>query len=109
MIFQQIKRELKYIWQKLTRGWSDKETWSLDVEFCKWILPRLKRFKKLSISYPSTLRNEKNWDKRLDEMIEGFSLYVKYQESCESIPESDKKKIKKAFTRFAKWHEHLWW
>lgn len=35
-----IKRIMKFFYQRITRGWDDSETWDLDTEFYKWIYPR---------------------------------------------------------------------
>ena len=61
--------EIKYFLQRVFRGWDDRETWDLEIEFLKWILPRLKRFKKISIAYPPhyTVRG---WDVFLEGVIE---------------------------------------
>ena len=43
-----IKRNIKYWFQRRTRGWSDDETWNLDYEFIKWINSRFKKYKELA-------------------------------------------------------------
>ena len=43
-----IKRDIKYWFQRRTRGWSDDETWNLDYEFIKWINSRFKKYKELA-------------------------------------------------------------
>lgn len=45
-----IKRNIKFWFQRRTRGWSDDETWNLDYEFIKWINSRFKKYKELSIA-----------------------------------------------------------
>lgn len=40
-----IKRNIKYWFQRRTRGWSDNETWNLDYEFIKWVNSRFKKYK----------------------------------------------------------------
>lgn len=41
------KRFWKFLRQRITRGWDDSETWSLDSKITEFILPRLKRFKEI--------------------------------------------------------------
>lgn len=41
-----VKRNIKYWFQRRTRGWSDDETWNLDWEFFKWVNSRFKQYKK---------------------------------------------------------------
>lgn len=45
MSLKTIKRDVKYWYQRRTRGWSDDETWNLDLEFIKWINSRFKKYK----------------------------------------------------------------
>ena len=42
-----LKRRLQLWKQKLTRGFSDDELWSLDITVAKFMLPRLKRLIKI--------------------------------------------------------------
>lgn len=41
----ELKRRIKFWWQKRTRGWSDDECWNLDYSFILWINSRLKVYK----------------------------------------------------------------
>jgi len=41
--------------QRLTRGWDDSDTWSLDVSVAKFLLPRLKRYRELRQGVPADL------------------------------------------------------
>lgn len=38
-----VKRDIKYWFQRRTRGWSDDETWNLDWNFFKWVNSRFKQ------------------------------------------------------------------
>jgi hypothetical protein len=71
-----IKRSLKYFYQRLTRGWDDSDTWSLDVTIAKFALPRLKRLKEIQHGHPSDF-TEQDWDKALDEMIWAMEYITK--------------------------------
>lgn len=55
------KRSIKHWFQRRIRGFDDSETWSLDLKISQFVLPRLKRFKKLSITHPMGL-TEEEWD-----------------------------------------------
>ena len=39
-----LLRNLKYFWQRRTRGWDDSDLYSLDYTIAKFVLPRLKVF-----------------------------------------------------------------
>lgn len=60
-----MKRKLKFLWQKLTRGYSDDEIWNLDVTLVKFLLPRLNRYCQI------------NPDEELIEAIDGFEEFLK--------------------------------
>lgn len=45
MKLRMLKRNIKYWFQRRTRGWSDDETWNLDYEFIKWVNSRFKKYK----------------------------------------------------------------
>jgi hypothetical protein len=62
------KRDIKFFFQKRLKGFSDDETWNLDSEISKFVLPRLKRFKELNICHPGNLTPTK-WDQMIDDMI----------------------------------------
>ena len=68
------KRQKKYKEQRMTRGFDDTECWNLDITFCKFIIPRLKVFKEQNDGYPVRYHSKEEWDKILDDMIEGFEL-----------------------------------
>ena len=63
-----IKRWIKHFYQRRTRGWDDSDTWSLDHTIAKFVLPRLKLFRKIDFGYPAGLTSEE-WNWILDEMI----------------------------------------
>ena len=95
------EREGKFSIQRKTVGFDDSETWSLDRTIISFILPRLKRFKEIHSGFPSNLTS-KEWDKILDEMIEGFELI---HESFYIINKDTKKlKIEKSLDLF---HEYF--
>lgn len=63
-----LKCRLKRLYQRLTRGWDDSDTWSLDYTLYQWLLPRLKRFYELNNGYPNN-KTAEEWDKELKHNI----------------------------------------
>lgn len=57
----------------------DSELWDFDQTICKWIIPRLKRFKQINIGYPGNeeFPTPESWDDALDKMIYSFELAQK--------------------------------
>src|SRR5688572_28721580 len=45
-LFVDIIRPIQFFWQRMTRGFDDSCTWSLDCHLAELILPRLKLFRK---------------------------------------------------------------
>lgn len=118
-------------WQILTRGWSDRDIWSLDITLAGWLVPRLKLLKTAKHGIPMEafpdgpeylypegheLQGHHNeagwaiatarWNQIMDEMIEGFQLC---SEGTSTFGKPDQlAKIQKAFDHLAHWHGNLW-
>jgi hypothetical protein len=76
-------RRLKLLFQKITRGWDDRDTWGLCYTIARFILPRLKRFREIIKTKNAGIpvfshkdfkydREKKKWLKILDDMIYAF-------------------------------------
>lgn len=116
-IWGRIKGRFRSLFQRLRWGFSDDELWNLDRTIAKFILPRIKRFKKFRNGYPDELLNgdwneerEKiaveQWDKILDNMIECFEIIVSDDFFCPSVEQE--LKIKEGLKLFSKYFMHLW-
>lgn len=66
---------IKFFFQRLFRGWDDRETWNLDFEFYKWLYPRLKRFREISLTIPNGMTIE-DWDLEISMVIKALELVV---------------------------------
>lgn len=115
-----------------------KETWSLDVNLAKYIIPRLKKFKELNNGYPGIgeMDTPEKWDEALDKMIQAFEYVIdldeywiddpRYdytdvmfsddKELYESIVENKRMEdirrlvaINEGLQLFAKYYMNLWW
>lgn len=53
-----VKRWFRFLYQRVTRGFSDRDTWNLDVTFAEFMLPRLERFMELYHSNPDPFPGE---------------------------------------------------
>lgn len=109
----------------------DRDTWALDYTIAKFALPRLKRFKEISITYPGTeeVPTPEAWNEILDKMI--FSMeYIIQDNSNNSIGvelhqqslngeiskekwlEREKKygeQVQEGLDLFGKYFRALWW
>lgn len=106
------KRQQKYKEQRMTRGFDDTECWNLDITFCLFIVPRLKVFKELNDGYPARFHSKEEWDKIIDEMIEGFELNANkfnWETSDSNEENGNMAKAKRAIRLFQENFFDLWW
>lgn len=79
-------------WMKKHRLYvNPKETWSLDVNLAKYIITRLKKFKKLNNGYPGIgeMNTPEKWDEALDKMIQAFEYVIDLDEYWIDDPKYD--------------------
>jgi hypothetical protein len=101
------KREEEFIEQRKQNGFDDSETWSLRDTIGRFILPRLKRFKEVTIAHPGGLKEEE-WDEILDKMIKAFELLTK-ENGAFMLTEGEYKEFEEGMDLFRKWFLALWW
>lgn len=87
--------------QRIERGFDDTELWNLDTTLLKFLLPRLKEFKKQTKSYPSSVESFEEWQNILQKMIDAveYSIYGNY-----NIEE-----YKEKFKLLREYIFDLWW
>lgn len=103
------KRDIRFWWQRRTRGWDDGDTFSLDHSLAKVILPRLKRFQEVRGGHPADMTDDE-WEKILSEMVWGFEFFATGKQ-WEYGPEhrAEHERAHAAIELFAKYYGHLWW
>jgi hypothetical protein len=107
------KRYSTHTRQLRERGFSDSETWALDSVICKFILPRLIRFKEINNGFPCGLTAEK-WDEILDEMIFAFDWSLDWEDDkYDNLTKKEQKlkwaRYRKGMNLFSKHFRGLWW
>jgi len=104
-----LKRDIRFLFQRLIRGWDDSETWSMDQSLSKVILPRLEKFQELRGGCPANLTDEE-WDDKLQEMIWGFNWFASGRQ-YDLGPDHDinSTRAHAALALFAEYYGHLWW
>ena len=100
-------RIFKHWWQRLTRGFDDSETWSLDQTLATYIVPRMKRFRDVTISFPADHDSLEHWVETLDQIIEGFELIADDPTTFDRTPEQNAK-IEQSLDLFRQYFFHLW-
>ena len=115
--FKRIKQFFKFKYQHITKGFSDQETWNLDANIAKYILPRLKRFKEINNGHPVEV-SAKEWDIILDKMINSFEFHIQIfvdqdDDDLNTMPKNAQKRKWEEYNEglllFAKYYKHLWW
>ncbi len=104
-------RKKKFHKQFKEQGWTDMDTWSLDSAIARFILPRLKRFKELTIGVPNGFNDIAEWYAVLDQMILAFELMLAIDKPNYDFKNSkkDNVKIKRGLNLFVKYYLALWW
>jgi hypothetical protein len=118
------------VWFRIRNGWDSSDTWSLQFTISKFILPRLKYFKKVNNGIPNGIYEKhrdpnrkvsentklalEEWNVKLDKMILAFQRIIDEDEDFHDWKDKkywDKQeKIKKdGLKLFAKYFEDLWW
>lgn len=100
-----IKRSIKYFFQRIFRGWSDRDLWSLDLTIARFTLPRLKRFRERNIGTPGGF-TEEEWKETLDMMIYAMESVV---QDCAGMDDDiDWEDVQIGLELFGKYFRELW-
>lgn len=98
-----MKNEIKWAWQRVTRGYDDRLFWDVDAYLSPIIRDGLTYLRENGHGYPSDI-SLKKWNKALDTMILGFSeepvdmkLFKKHYQNKQ-----------KALALFAAYYNNLW-
>lgn len=103
-----LPRRIKHLIQRLRYGFDDSDTWSLDMTMAKWLVPRLKRFQKLSIGVPEFEMTQVEWSTILYKMIVAFELIANQYEADEPLWHNDPR-VEEGLNLFRKYYLSLWW
>ena len=68
-------RHLRWWWQRRTRGFDDRDLWSLNTTIAEFMAPRLRAFSSHPCSYPPSLSPDE-WMATVTKMAEWFEQYA---------------------------------
>lgn len=126
---KQFFRNIKYAWQRATRGFADPDWWEFDSYLSQTISGCLKEFDKKRSGFPSELyfklgeeAGDKKWSEVLIKIAENMEQYEKIQTDCppdsvsiENVGDwyaQNQKEAEKlwndAFDLLKKWHGNMW-
>ena len=112
--------DIRAFYQRGTRGWADCDTWGLNYYLSCWLPQALKRLRDNSRGCPPELfdvtdiTHEDNchkWKDILDEMIDGFEAYRKFEDSYITDIKKEKEvneKVRKSCELLGRWFGSLW-
>ena len=90
-------------------GFHYEETWNLDTEIIKFIVPRLAYLRDITDGYPSDLNSYEEWVDILNQILDGFEHYLIIMEGeVSALEDIGQNKFKKAFELFTKYFGNLW-
>lgn len=101
-----FRRFWRFWWQRRTRGWDDSETWNLDTHAARFLLPRLRRFKEVTLCHPHGL-TEESWQAVLDDMI--YALDVCVRDGDGVVPDADWGRVDRGLRALGEYWRDLWW
>jgi hypothetical protein len=116
-------RPVKFLFQRVTRGWDDSCLWSLDYNILLFIYPRLKALREMPPHgtpmhpmevYPEghdqagdpRALTEKEWDSILGEILDGFKLVV--DADCYPLDPEQHAQLENSLDLFRQWFFALW-
>lgn len=102
------KRRLKYKKQRIKRGFDDSELWSLTDTICNFIIPRLKRFIKVTYAHPGQFNNMEEWIEKLNKILLAFETITK-DNGTRDWSEDDSKNINEGMQLFNEHFIGLWY
>ena len=90
--------------QRLTRGFDDSETWSLDDTIAKFIAPRLERFIEIYKDFVDD--SQDHYVPKMEQALEAFKMYVNDEDLFD---EENFNKMMEGLKSFAEIFPTLWW
>jgi hypothetical protein len=109
-----VKREVRFRWERLIKGYCYSDTWNLETHLAEHLCGSIKEFKAAKNGHPSNLTWEE-WNDILDKMAFGFCNYVEQVNYMPPIEEWRKHyhetnvHLDRSFKLLRKYFRDLWW
>jgi hypothetical protein len=93
-------------WQRMRRGWSDRDAWNLDAHLARVIADGVAHLREVNFGHPTGTTFEE-WQGILKQIAEGFRVWADH--CYGELTADEKEAYVEAKRLFAVWHAHLWW
>ena len=101
------ERSEAYLNQRRERGWDDSDTWNLEYETARFVLPRLQRYQEITKGYPvDDGITPEVWGSYLNDMIYAFEAYARGYWTWDGV---DVDRVTRGIQLFADFYHDLWW
>jgi hypothetical protein len=98
-------REKEYSKQRIERGFDDSETWCLTTTFCKFFIPRLKRYDEIAKQF---LKRDSELEMKINKFIKSMELFLK-SDVIGGLTEKENKDMEEGIGYFPDIFFTLWW
>jgi hypothetical protein len=98
-------RELIFREQRLSRGFDDSETWSLDYTIAKFIVPRLERYQEIAKEF---LARDEKLVSEIDEFLEAMKLVIREGDG-DFLSDEEQTQKERGLENFPRIFNSLWW
>lgn len=104
-----VFKDLKWAWQRATKGYSDYDRYDIDFWFLKTIVPMLREFNEKTYSHPYNMTPEE-WHDIIEEMAQHFEQADKLSDDYLTGQDWEKaeEELHKGMTMFEKYLFNLW-
>lgn len=102
-----IPREIKWVYQRATRGWADCDAWGMDTYLAKVMSGMFMKLSKDSYGYPSRCKTPEEWENLLRKWATVCEVYSnKYSDfRTEDLVQ---KQMMETLKEISEWYPALW-
>ncbi len=101
-------RKPKWAWQRLTRGWDDTATWSMDTYIAGLLADMLAEHRRVAHGYPMRMDSFEEWETILKQMEEDFRFYTVHKFRWDGAAREADQRITRALTNLRFYFRDLW-
>jgi len=124
-MFKQIRKKLKYCWQRITKGYCDADIWNWDAWLLELIPQMLDELATVTDAYPddivssldewkkylhglaANLRLYKDMDRTID--IDKYDTWAEFNKAATQMREEQAAILEETFIEIAKNIRRMWW